>query len=233
MRILALAAITVVCGATNLAQQPVRDGDALLLDDGSAKLRNELMSFSFCALLLTCTTMACSQTRPQEKHSVPDTSKPNAITINSNDHDVLDFDRGTIRFLATSKDTKGAFSVVEIKEMPGYKTALHRHPHWDEAFYVIEGVLTVKINDTINNYPAGSYVLIPRGTPHGQGNFTTAPTRVLLTFTPSAYEQFFRDRVELFKTVKPDSPEFTDRFNKLRRKHAKYVDILGTWDVVQ
>jgi ketosteroid isomerase-like protein len=42
MRTLALAAITVLCGATVLAQKPVRDGDPLLLDDGTAKLRNEL-----------------------------------------------------------------------------------------------------------------------------------------------------------------------------------------------
>ena len=45
MRILALAAITVVCGARVLAQTPVRDaGAALLLDDVSAKLRNELQA---------------------------------------------------------------------------------------------------------------------------------------------------------------------------------------------
>jgi hypothetical protein len=42
MWIFALAAITVLCGGTVPAQQPVREGDALLLDDGSAKLRNEL-----------------------------------------------------------------------------------------------------------------------------------------------------------------------------------------------
>ena len=42
MRTFALAAITVLCGATVLAQTPVREGDALLLDDVSAKLRNEL-----------------------------------------------------------------------------------------------------------------------------------------------------------------------------------------------
>ena len=96
---------------------------------------------------------------------------------------------------------------------------------------MVEGVLTVNINGNIGNYPAGSYILIPRGTPHGQGNFGTVPNKVLLTFTPSAYEEFFRDRIELFKTVKPDSPEFTDRFNELRRKHAKYVEILGTWDI--
>jgi hypothetical protein len=43
MRILAFAAITLLCGATVLAQTPERDtGAALLLDDGSAKLRSEL-----------------------------------------------------------------------------------------------------------------------------------------------------------------------------------------------
>ena len=45
MRILALAATTVLCGATVLAQTPDRDaGAALLLDDVSAKLRSELQA---------------------------------------------------------------------------------------------------------------------------------------------------------------------------------------------
>ena len=183
------------------------------------------------ALFSFCRTTAQSQTMPQNEPSLSDTSKAHVITINSNVPDVLNLDRGTIRFLATSKVTKGAFTVVELKEMPGYKTPLHLHPHSDEAFYVIEGVLTVNINGNINDYPAGSYILIPRGTPHGQGTFGTVPTRVLITFTPSAYEEFFRDRIELFKTVKPDSPEFIDKFNELRRKHAKEVEILGTWDI--
>jgi len=184
-----------------------------------------------CALFSFCQTISQGQTMPQNEHPLSDTSKANVITINSDVPDVLNLDRGTIRFLATSNDTKGAFSVVELKEMPGYKTPLHLHPHWDESFYVIEGVLTVKINGNINKYPAGSYILIPRGTPHGQGNFGTVPTRILITFTPSAFEEFFRDRVELFKTVKPDSPEYTDKFNELRKKHAKYQTILGTWDI--
>ncbi len=190
-----------------------------------------LIPIVFCLFFIGRQSLSQGQTKPQREHSLQDTSKPNVITINSNAPDILDYDAGTVRFLASSEDTKGAFSVFELTERPGYKTAWHRHPHWDEAFYVLEGVLTVKINDKINNYPAGSYILIPRGTPHGQGNFGTAPTKVLLTFTPSAYEQFFRDRVELFKTVKPDSPEFTDKFNELRKKHSKFVDILGTWDI--
>ncbi len=177
-------------------------------------------------------TLSLSQTAQSNEHSVSeDANKPNVITVRGDVPDSLNLDSGTMRFLATSEDTKGAFTTLEIKERPGYKTALHLHPHWDEAFYVLEGVLTVNINGNINHYPAGSYILIPRGTPHGQGNFGTVPNRIVLTFTPSAYEEFFRDRVELFKTVKPGSSEFTDKFNALRKKHAKYVEILGTWDI--
>ena len=46
MRAFALAAITVLWSATVLAQQPVREGGALLLDDVSAELRNETGSDS-------------------------------------------------------------------------------------------------------------------------------------------------------------------------------------------
>jgi hypothetical protein len=58
---------------------------------------------------------------------------------------------------------------------------------------------------------------ITRGTRHGQGNFGTVPNRLLLTFTPRAYAEFFMDRVELSKAVNPESPKFTDKINELRR----------------
>lgn len=190
-----------------------------------------ILAFVFGIFFIFYGSKSLGQNIPQNKLDLVDTSKPEAITINSDSVGLLNYDAGTLRFLATSKDTKGAFTVIEIKEMPGYKTAWHLHPHWDEAFYVIQGALTVKMNDKIKNYPAGSYILIPRGTPHGQANFGTVPTRLLLTFRPSAYEEFFKDRVELFKTIKPDDPEFTAKFNELRRKHAKYVTVLGTWDI--
>ena len=152
------------------------------------------------------------------------------ITRPSFDNPELPYDAGTVRFLALSEETKGAWSMFEVKEMPGYKTAWHRHNERDEAFYILEGVLTMKIGDRIGEYPAGSYIVVPRGTPHGQGNFGTVPTRVLLTFTPAGFDEFFRDRVELFKTVKPGDPTFAEKFNELRKKHSGHVQILGTWD---
>jgi hypothetical protein len=90
-------------------------------------------------------------------------------------------------------------------------------------------VLTIKLADKLCEMPAGSYILIPRGTQHGQGNFTKSPVRLLTTFTPGGFDLFFRDRVELFKTLKPCDPAFQKELNELREKQ-KWVEVLGTWE---
>jgi hypothetical protein len=94
---------------------------------------------------------------------------------------------------------------------------------------VIEGTLTIQIGDSLSRLPAGSYIRIPRGIPHGQGNFTSDPVRLLTTFTPGGFDVFFEDRVALYKTTKPGDPSFQAKFDELRRKHRKWVEILGTW----
>lgn len=152
------------------------------------------------------------------------------VTRTPNDAAPIEYDAGRIRFYVNPEDTNGQYSVVELTEMPGYKTAWHQHNTWDESFYVIEGTLTAKIGDKQHEFPAGSFILIPRGTPHGQGNFGTVPVRLLLTISPSGFEQMFVDRIELFKTIKPTDSKFKGKFDEIRRKHSKNVQILGSWD---
>ena len=158
-----------------------------------------------------------------------DKNKFKVVTVNTNDLEAFPYDAGKVKFLATSEDTNGAFAVLEVTEMPGYKTTWHRHNHTEETFYVLEGVLTVKINDKISEFPAGSYVLVPRGTPHGQGNFSKKPVKFILTVTPGGYELRFRERIELFKTTKPGDPDF----RKKQTESRGHVDseVLGEWDV--
>jgi quercetin dioxygenase-like cupin family protein len=133
--------------------------------------------------------------------------------------------------LTSSEDTNGAWSLLEVVEMPGYKTNLHRHNHTDEAFYVLQGELTTRINDMISEYPAGSYVLIPRGTPHAQGNRGRVPAKLLLAMTPGGFEQSFKDRVELFKTTKPDDPDFRKKRKENAVKGDYDVEFLADWEL--
>jgi quercetin dioxygenase-like cupin family protein len=172
-----------------------------------------------------------SQTEPARSQSEQDRDRPKLISLKKGEPDELSYDAGTVRFIATSEDTHGAWSLVELREMPSYHTNLHRHNRTDEAFYVIDGVLTVKINDTTSDYSAGSYVLIPRGTPHAQGNRGEVPARILLTMTPGGFERSFKDRVELFKTAKPDDPDFRKKRKENAVKGNYDVEFLADWDL--
>lgn len=156
-------------------------------------------------------------------------ANPKIIAHSAGEPAELLYDFGKARLLVDSADTKGAWSLVEITEQPSYKTPLHRHTSCDESFYVLEGTLTAKVADSIYTLPTGSYILIPQGTPHGQANFGTVPVKLLLTIQPSGFERHLKDRVNLFKTVKPDSPEFPNRMDLLRKKNAQYIEVLGPW----
>ncbi len=168
-----------------------------------------------------------TQTKPDKTQSEQDKNKPKIVALKSGEPAGLSYDAGTVRFLASSEDTGGAWSVVELTEMPGYKTRFHKHNYTDETYYVLEGVLTAKIADKIYELPAGSYIVIPQGTPHGQGNFGKVPVKVLLTMTPGGFEQSFKDRAELFKTIKPDHADYKKNVRKSGASMIRRVQVSG------
>src|SRR6187549_1893001 len=171
-------------------------------------------------------TVAHSQTTPP----APTDNKPKTISLKTGEPELITYDAGTVRYLATAGDTNGAWSLVELTEKPGYKTRLHRHIYTDEAYYVLEGVLTAQIGEKRYDLPAGSYILIPHGTPHAQGNLGKVPVRVLLTTTPSGFEESFRDRAELIKTAKPDDPNFIKKREEMMIKKKYDREFLGDWN---
>ena len=189
-----------------------------------------LMAFCAASFLFSFPPSSETQTKSGNSPSGRNQSKSKIVALNTNELEDFDYDAGKVKFIATSEETNGAYAVVELTEMPGYKTAWHQHNNCEEAFYVVEGTLTIRLADKLYQMPAGSYILIPRGTPHGQGNFTNKPVRLLTTFTPGGFDLFFKDRVQLFKTVKPADSTFQKRFDELRAKHRKWVEILGVWD---
>jgi quercetin dioxygenase-like cupin family protein len=190
-----------------------------------------LLTLFVSVLFFTVEGLSETETKPQNGLSEQDRGKPSVIAVKSGEPHALAYDAGTVRFLASSGDTNGAWSLVELTEMPGYKTNLHRHNHTDEAFYVLEGVLTVRIDATVSEYPAGSYVLIPRGTPHAQGNGGKVPVRILLAMTPGGFERSFKDRAELFKTAKLDEPDFRQKRKENAIKGNYDVEFLADWNL--
>jgi mannose-6-phosphate isomerase-like protein (cupin superfamily) len=66
---------------------------------------------------------------------------------------------------------------------PQYQAPLHLHHDDDEAWYVLEGRLRVRIGDTDHDVPAGAAVIGPHGIPHTFWNPDPAPVRYVIVMS--------------------------------------------------
>lgn len=89
-----------------------------------------------------------------------------------------------------SEESDGHVSVVETAPGPGVGPPLHHHD-FDEAFYVLEGELTFRLDDKTVIARPGDLVFAPGGAPHTFANLTDRPARQLIVCTPAGFERHF------------------------------------------
>src|SRR5215210_2271095 len=95
------------------------------------------------------------------------------------------------------EDTAGAYSIHDNTIPPGAPGPRpHIHRHHEEAIYVLEGELTVRIGPRTITAPAGSFVVVPRGVVHQPSNPGTQPTRILIVVSAAAMNRFFEEAAE-------------------------------------
>jgi mannose-6-phosphate isomerase-like protein (cupin superfamily) len=75
-----------------------------------------------------------------------------------------------------------------VSAQPRFIAPLHLHRSDDEAWYVLEGVLWVKVGNDDVELHAGAGVLVPRGTPHTYWNPGPDRVRYLLIMTSRIYQ---------------------------------------------
>ena len=107
----------------------------------------------------------------------------------------------------------GALTLFENVIAPGDGPPFHTHAAEDESWYVLEGELRFRLGDDIASVGAGSFVFVPRGTPHCFQNVGAVPARIIVMFTPSGMERFF-DRFAAL----PAGPVGPDAFREHRRR---------------
>ena len=100
---------------------------------------------------------------------------------------------GITTFKAMADATGGVLTAIRGEAAPGEGPPLHEHPDQDELIYTLEGRYRVQLGDAQFNAPPGSFIFIPRGTPHTWQNVGDTPARFFAAFTPAApqVEQFF------------------------------------------
>jgi mannose-6-phosphate isomerase-like protein (cupin superfamily) len=93
---------------------------------------------------------------------------------------------------ADADDTGGVVSVLEATEPPGFGPPIHVHHDCAEAFYVLEGLYVMFLADEEVVCPAGSFVFIPQGVPHGF-RVGDVPSRKLNFYFPAGMIGYFDD----------------------------------------
>jgi quercetin dioxygenase-like cupin family protein len=112
---------------------------------------------------------------------------------------------------ATGDDTAGSFFLAETTIDPGFPgPPLHRHKHLHDMFYVLEGVLTVRVDDETHDLGPGTFVCVPPGIAHTFSNTSDASVRFLNFNTPAGFEQYMRELGEAAKAG-PLTPEMIGR----------------------
>jgi quercetin dioxygenase-like cupin family protein len=111
---------------------------------------------------------------------------------------------GPLTFKVRGAQTGGVLTALENVIAPGDGPPLHTHAAEDEAWYVIAGELRFQLGDEHAAAPAGSFVFVPRRTPHCFVNAGSEPARILVLFTPSGMERFF-DRFAELDTFDPSA----------------------------
>jgi quercetin dioxygenase-like cupin family protein len=103
----------------------------------------------------------------------------------------------TFRLLATGEQTRGRYFALELGAPPGQATSGHSHDYEDEAEYVATGRRAIRIDDTVVDAPAGSFVLVSRGSLHDMWTVGDEPSRYIHLFSPAGIEHWFFERARL------------------------------------
>src|SRR4030095_15099278 len=104
----------------------------------------------------------------------------------------LDLRNCAMSVKATVERTRGHFSLLEATEPPGFGPPLHLHRDASESFYVLEGEYTVFLDQRQFTCPAGSFIYMPAGTPHGF-RVGAQTSRKLVLFTAASLVGYFED----------------------------------------
>ncbi len=130
---------------------------------------------------------------------------------------------------ADREATGGSFSLTEmlVAPTPVLGAPPHIHLNEDEAFYVLEGVLSYQLGSRSAEASAGSLVFIPRGTVHAFTNVGPQPARLLFILALAGFEHFFEEIGEMAQSRSLPEPPGPPDFNQLAALAKKYHYRLG------
>ena len=125
---------------------------------------------------------------------------------------------GHYTYKATAEQTGGAYGLVE-STVPAGSSGPPPHVHLgeEEAFYVLDGEVTVLLGEREVAAPTGSFALVPRGMVHTFSNRTDREARLLTIISPAGFEQAFAEMAEVAPSA--EEPPDMERLMEIARKY--------------
>jgi mannose-6-phosphate isomerase-like protein (cupin superfamily) len=109
--------------------------------------------------------------------------------------DLIWFIDNLARVHVEGEEVGGAFGLVELLGARGDMPPLHLHQREDEAFYVLDGRLSLFFEDTKLELGPGDAAVAPRGVPHVY-RVESESARWLAIASPAGFERFVREAGE-------------------------------------
>ena len=137
-------------------------------------------------------------------------------------------------FKIDGADTGGALSIVEHPFEVGALVPPHVHTLEDEYSIVLEGEIGFRSNDQEVVLGPGGYIVKPRGEVHAMWNAGKVRARMIEVITPSGFERFFAELVEMTAVGRPDPAavgELAARYQLPFAQPAWLPDLIARYDL--
>jgi mannose-6-phosphate isomerase-like protein (cupin superfamily) len=115
---------------------------------------------------------------------------------------------------AGADDGMGSLAVLESTIGPNFPgPVLHEHERMVDSFYILDGMLTLRLGDETVDATAGAYALVPPGNAH---TFSTPaePVKLLNIFAPAGFEGYVRELGERARAGTLDQAGMTEIASK-------------------
>ena len=131
-----------------------------------------------------------------------------AMVLGPGDGEKVALGPSSVRIKAGREHPPGGLALMLSTVGAGFPgPVLHTHETMVDSFYVLDGVLTIRLEDGEAEAEPGAYAAIPPGVVHSFANRTDSPVRMLNVMAPAGLEQYFRDVAASLPGDGPPDPE--------------------------
>ncbi len=155
---------------------------------------------------------------------------PNPRVITADQARVYSLRLGEARILVDGELSRGAWWMGVFQLEPGFITPFHQHVQMDEHFFVLDGVLSLFLENKWRNLEAGTLAIVPRGVPHAQGNLGKRTVSLLGLGKPAGFERFFAAQHEILSRIPAADPHSLAEIAALASQFD--TDVLGPAPVI-